>query len=560
MSSNKSDSELRFLLEPWNFSSIIFSLDSFIFTPSPSFFVVRSFNQPKFCPNASWNPNAITFADQIVVGILPHNIFITTKNMIVVPQRESGQILIWRDNTTGNPTRKILANLSNPWSVFVTGDEQIFVDNTATNGQVDRWTLNGTRLSSTFFHHSRCSGLFVDVNNQLYCSDYNLHQVLRQSLMDPSGGLTIVAGTGDAGSTVETLNSPVGIFVTFGLDLYVADYSNHRVQLFRPGQRSGTTVAGYGSSGTTDLNEPSGVVSWIADGYLFIVDQGNNRIVGSGPNGFRCLVGCSRKCRGSRFQCNCIHPHTMSFDKWMEISLWRIGAIIEFKSLSLSAILVVSSRIRAREKKKSSFFRDCWRHRLIRMSRSFLFPLIIKKSSLWRTTNSFSNGIGSCPISKDFQRVEIRLPAMFSRRLSSESLLARGETSFSVCRKSSSNRLISIVPSLQDNSEPEDCRLKSRWTRFYCSFSLFSSWIVFDSIWINWCLTSLFPSKSRFLHQFFGQVGMQIFVFVFFSSCLSLVDWKLFDFELFGKFSSRSFESGDQFEWIIRSWSNTTVG
>ena len=30
------------------------------------------------------------------------------------------------------------------------------------------------------------------------------------------------------------------------------------------------------------------------DGYLFIADTNNNRIVGSGPYGFRCLVGCSQ--------------------------------------------------------------------------------------------------------------------------------------------------------------------------------------------------------------------------------------------------------------------------
>ena len=49
------------------------------------------------------------------------------------------------------------------------------------NGQVDRWTLNGTRLSSTFFLCSLCAGLFVDVNNRLYCSGGNRYQVMRRS-------------------------------------------------------------------------------------------------------------------------------------------------------------------------------------------------------------------------------------------------------------------------------------------------------------------------------------------------------------------------------------------
>ena len=55
---------------------------------------------------------------------------------------------------------------------------------------------------------------------------------------------------------------------------------------------SGTVVVGSGASRTIDLQCPSGIVL-DADGYLFISDYSNHRIVGSGPSGFRCLVGCS---------------------------------------------------------------------------------------------------------------------------------------------------------------------------------------------------------------------------------------------------------------------------
>jgi hypothetical protein len=30
-----------------------------------------------------------------------------------------------------------------------------------------------------------------------------------------------------------------------------------------------------------------------ANGYLFITDYYNYRVIGSGPNGYRCIVGCS---------------------------------------------------------------------------------------------------------------------------------------------------------------------------------------------------------------------------------------------------------------------------
>ena len=140
---------------------------------------------------------------------------------------------------------------------------------------------------------ARCAGLFVDVNNDLYCSQDSRNQVLKKSLNDPRKATSIIAGTGGSGSASHMLNAPNGVFVTENLDLYVADYNNHRIQLFRSGELNGTTVVGAAAPGTISLYKPVSIVL-DADGYLFIVDRGNHRIVGSGPYGFRCLVGCSQ--------------------------------------------------------------------------------------------------------------------------------------------------------------------------------------------------------------------------------------------------------------------------
>lgn len=127
-----------------------------------------------------------------------------------------------------------------------------------------------------------------------------------------SNELTIVAGTGCAGSTAHMLSSPVGIFVTINMNLYVADCGNDRVQLFPSGQMNGITVAGNGSSRTIALRCPTGIVL-DADGYLFIADRGYHRIVGSGPDGFRCVVACSGVFGPAPDQLN--NPQTMSFDR-----------------------------------------------------------------------------------------------------------------------------------------------------------------------------------------------------------------------------------------------------
>ena len=141
---------------------------------------------------------------------------------------------------------------------------------------------------------SECDALFVDINETLYCSLGSNHQVVKRSLSDAKmTSVILVAGTGFEGSEFNELDQPHGIFVDVNFDLYVADYANNRIQLWPLGESSGITVAGKESANPTiNLLQPTAVVL-DAEKYLFIVDNGNNRIVGSGSNGFRCLVGCS---------------------------------------------------------------------------------------------------------------------------------------------------------------------------------------------------------------------------------------------------------------------------
>ena len=244
-----------------------------------------------------------------MVGAIPHGIFVNTNNTVFVANRNTGNILIW-GNGSSTPTTTIFANATTPSCLFVTADDQIFLDNQLTAAQVDRWTVNQTQLSPPMIVGAFCGGLFVDINNNLYCSHSSQNQVLRRSLNTTVNTSTIVAGTNGSGSATNMLNTPIGIFVTIDSNLYVADRDNNRVQLFRSGESNATTVAGAGSMGNISLNRPTGVVL-DADGYLFIVDQDNHRIVGSGPGGFRCVVGCNGSGSGSN---QLLTPHTLSFD------------------------------------------------------------------------------------------------------------------------------------------------------------------------------------------------------------------------------------------------------
>jgi len=275
--------------------------------------LVPSYNQPKFCSNASWNPNAITFANISTVGASPYGIFVNTNNTIYVADCANGQIQVWLNDSI-TPTRTISGGLSNPVGIFVTSNGDIYVDNGASNHRVDKWTLTANASVPVMYVSSTCYGLFVDITNTLYCSMDVKCQVIKIWLDDQSNITTIVAGNGSCGSTSNMLNYPNGIFVDINFDLYVADSGNNRIQLFRSGQLNGVTVAGNESPNLTiTLHNPTGVVL-DADNYLFITDQYNQRIIGSGPNGFRCLVSCSGSPGSASNQLS--YPVSLSFDSY----------------------------------------------------------------------------------------------------------------------------------------------------------------------------------------------------------------------------------------------------
>ncbi|CAF0986126.1 unnamed protein product [Adineta steineri] len=271
-----------------------------------------SFNQRRFCPRAIWNSNGITIANQSVVGSNPFAIFVNTNNTIYVANRENNTILIWHEESV-NPTKIISGNFIQPFSLFVTSNGDIYIDNGIKNGRVERWIAETNSFVTVMNVSSQCNSLFVDINNTLYCSVFWDHQVVKRSLNDAMmASNRIAAGTGIEGSASHELHGPHGIFVDVNFDLYVADCVNDRVQLFQPAEPNGITVAGSESPNPTiTLNCPSGI-TLDADKYLFIVEFNNHRIVGSGLNGFRCLVGCYGK--GS--QSNQLYrPFSLSFDR-----------------------------------------------------------------------------------------------------------------------------------------------------------------------------------------------------------------------------------------------------
>ena len=214
---------------------------------------------------------------------------------------------MWRNGSISPTT--INTTSASPYTLFVTIIGDVFIG--TNSSQVQMSSSNATVAVPVMSFCSRCSGLFIDIANTLYCSADLLHQVVAKSL-NSNGNTMTTFGTGICGNASNMLCWPNGIFVHINLDLYVADCGNSRVQLFKSGQSNATTVAGNGASGTTTLRCPIGVVL-DGDDHLFIVDYLNHRIVGSDANGFRCVVGCS----GGGSAANQLwNPRSVSFDSY----------------------------------------------------------------------------------------------------------------------------------------------------------------------------------------------------------------------------------------------------
>lgn len=246
-----------------------------------------------FCPNATWNPNATTFANSSIIGGSPYGFSISSSNTVYIPNQSNKYLLVLSE-TSLTPLRNIPLNSSDVVSIFAREDDSIYIGYTWNSiSGIRKLTSNLSSSDSVLEVWSRCRDIFIDIRDDIYCSLDYAHQVIKRSLTNKSDPIRIIAGTGTASSASNMLYNPNGIFVDTNFDLYVADHSNNRIQFFPLDQSNGITVAGSGSlTVTIALNRPCGVIL-DDDKYLFISEAMNNRVIRSGPYGFQCLFGCS---------------------------------------------------------------------------------------------------------------------------------------------------------------------------------------------------------------------------------------------------------------------------
>ena len=248
------------------------------------------------------------------MGTTPHGVSVSNINTVYVASYQNGSIHIWHEGN--NTATTILANAYSSYAVVPSKAGHLYLGNPAQSG-IDVWYENGTSAGPFLSTGGPCYSIFIDTNDSLYCALATINKVIKRSLNSSDSQTTTVAGNGTAGSLSSSLNTPQGVFVSISFDLYVADTINNRIQLFRPGELNGTTVAGTGANGTIALSAPR-TMALDADGNLFILDYGNWRVVASGPGGvFRCVIGCSNTTGSAAHQL--AGPHSMAFDAYGNI-------------------------------------------------------------------------------------------------------------------------------------------------------------------------------------------------------------------------------------------------
>ncbi|RYD99322.1 MAG: T9SS type A sorting domain-containing protein [Sphingobacteriales bacterium] len=118
--------------------------------------------------------------------------------------------------------------------------------------------------------------LYVDASENIFITEYSNHRVTKWAQGATAG--VIVSGGNGQGSAANQLNSPTGIAVDNLGGIFVTDCNNHRVQYWPAGATIGTTVVGGNGNGTAlnQVSQPTGFAKF--EDTLYVCEYGNSRV------------------------------------------------------------------------------------------------------------------------------------------------------------------------------------------------------------------------------------------------------------------------------------------
>ncbi len=176
--------------------------------------------------------------------------------------------------------------LDNPFGLFVDNSGNIYIADQV-NNRIQKWapgattgvTVAGSPIGTSGTADSLLyspTGVYVDNSGNIYVADFANSRI--QMFRPGVRAAVTVAGSasGTSGSADSLLDYPIAVFLDGSGNLFVSDYDNNRVQKFAPGSKTGVTVAN--GTATSQLANPSGLYI-DNNNNLFVADNGNNRIL-----------------------------------------------------------------------------------------------------------------------------------------------------------------------------------------------------------------------------------------------------------------------------------------
>ncbi|CAF3702625.1 unnamed protein product [Rotaria sp. Silwood1] len=234
----------------------------------------------------------------------------------------NGQIKTIAGDPNGTPGTSN-DRLNQPSAIYIDENQNLFIAD-YNNHRVQKWE-NGAASGITVAGEAGIPGsglnqlngpqaIWVDSKNNLYIADLRNHRVVKRL----SQTSVVVAGGNGQGNLPNQLNDPVGLyFDELNNDLYISNYLGHSITKWKIGETQGTFIAGTpGQSGTssTQFSSPS-TVALDKNGNMYIADTSNHRIQlfchGSSKEG-KTIAGITGQNGNKPNQLN--SPHDLALD------------------------------------------------------------------------------------------------------------------------------------------------------------------------------------------------------------------------------------------------------